>query len=171
MRVSLNNKRLEKDCVGELQIDRDSLKGIHTHRGEQNSPLLTALPYPTLIKSLFFVKQACLNTNTHLGYIPEDLAIQLSKAIDDGIEGKLNQLFKITMFQGGAGGSCYGYPGWPFPRKLQVQFRGSHAPDFTHQGLDVMVGDLGHAVSVEEGVFPQYGKRRTKRHGELGIDN
>ncbi len=104
--VKMVKKRREEDLIGEIEINEGDLRGINTHRALLNFPLEDfKLPFKELIKALFEVKLAALETNYELGYIPEKLYPHIRNAISDGINGKLNNFFNITMYQGGAGTS------------------------------------------------------------------
>ncbi len=99
-------KRVERDLIGELEIPEGDLRGINTYRALNNFPMKNFhTPFPQLIRALFEVKLAALYTNRELGYIADDIFPHIERAIFDGIEGKLNEFFNITMLQGGAGTS------------------------------------------------------------------
>lgn len=101
----MNKYRNEKDSIGEIKIPEDSLKGIQTVRGENNFPYEFSKPYKVLIKSLFQVKLASLETNFANEFISKEIYDFIKSAILEGIENKLDDCFNITMFQGGAGTS------------------------------------------------------------------
>ncbi len=82
-----------------------NLAGVHTRQARKNFPLSRAMPFPELIHSLFQVKLACLETNNRLGYLAEQIYIPCRDAIREGLEGKLDNNFDVTLFQGGAGTS------------------------------------------------------------------
>ncbi len=88
-----------------MKDNSNNYKGSETVKGEQNFPYERGKPFDILIKSLFYVKLAALNTNLTLGFIDEEKYNYIQKAILEGIEGKLNKYFNITMYQGGAGTS------------------------------------------------------------------
>jgi len=83
----------------------EELAGVHTLQARKNFPLSCAMPFPELIHSLFQVKLACLKTNYRLGYLPEHVYTPCREAIREGLEGKLDSYFDVSLFQGGAGTS------------------------------------------------------------------
>lgn len=101
----MSEYRIEKDNIGEVNIEKGCLKGIQTIRGENNFNYNHSKPFKELIKSLFQVKLACLETNFQLGFLKEGKYKLIKEAIEIGISGELDKFFNITMFQGGAGTS------------------------------------------------------------------
>jgi len=91
--------------MNNTEMGKNSYKGPETLKGEQNFCLETGKPFKELIKALFQVKLAALETNFELGFIEVEVYQALKKAIKEGLKGNLDSQFKITMFQGGAGTS------------------------------------------------------------------
>ena len=87
-----------------LKQDAD-LAGLHTRQARENFPLSRGRPFPELIHALFQVKSACLETNYRLGHLDESVYTPCRDAIRDGLDGKLDCYFDVTLFQGGAGTS------------------------------------------------------------------
>ncbi len=84
---------------------KPELTGVHARQARGNFPLSRGRPFPALIRSLFQVKCACLQTNYHLNFLPEHIFVPCREAISEGISGELDSCFDVTMFQGGAGTS------------------------------------------------------------------
>ncbi len=101
------NFRIEKDFLGEKEIEKDAYYGIQTLRASENFDIThTSLSlFPTFIKSIAKVKKACALTNYELG----DLTIQQKDAIiqacNEIIDGKYHDQFIVDPIQGGAGTS------------------------------------------------------------------
>ncbi|NOZ13993.1 MAG: aspartate ammonia-lyase [Acidobacteria bacterium] len=85
--------------------DGESLMGDFSRQARENFPLSRGKPFPELIHALFQVKLACLETNFHLGFLPESVFGPCRNAIADGLDGKLDENFDVTLYQGGAGTS------------------------------------------------------------------
>ncbi|MCK9582824.1 MAG: aspartate ammonia-lyase [Endomicrobiales bacterium] len=98
-------KRIEKDLLGEMEIDESALWGIHTQRALANFNLSGYKISPRLISALALVKKACMLSNFKLGYIEEKKAQAILTACDEIINGTLNYAFILDALQGGAGTS------------------------------------------------------------------
>ncbi len=97
--------RKEKDLLGEKEIPKDSLWGIHTQRAIENFNVSNIPIHKEIIISLAEVKLAALITNHKLGYINDDIYNAIKEAIDEIINGKHHEYFIIDFLQGGAGTS------------------------------------------------------------------
>ncbi len=99
--------RLETDLLGEKQVPGDAYYGIQTLRAMENFPLShTKLNrYPSLIKSLAWVKKAAAATNHKLGLLPDDIYGAINEACDEIINGAFHDFFPVDIYQGGAGTS------------------------------------------------------------------
>ena len=98
-------KRIEKDLLGEMEIDENVLWGIHTQRALYNFKLSGYKVSPRLISSVALVKKACMLSNFKLGYIEEKKAQAILASCDEIINGNLNNSFPLDALQGGAGTS------------------------------------------------------------------
>jgi len=101
--------RIEKDLLGEMEIQEDLLYGIHTMRALENFQIsnLKISDYPFFIKGLVITKKACALANKEIGTIPEDKADMVIEACDiilSDIE-TYCPYFPTDVFQGGAGTS------------------------------------------------------------------
>ncbi len=77
--------------------------GVFSRQARENFPLSRGKPFPELIYALFQVKLACLETNFRLGFLPESIFVPCHEAIAEGLKGKLDEFFDVTLYQGGAG--------------------------------------------------------------------
>ncbi|BFU78839.1 aspartate ammonia-lyase [Arcobacter sp. 15-2] len=99
--------RIEKDFLGEMNIDVHAYYGIQTLRAKNNFDIThtNISLFPSFITSLAKVKKACALTNYEL----EDLTLEQKDAIvqacDEIIDGKLHEQFIVDPIQGGAGTS------------------------------------------------------------------
>ncbi|MDD3370680.1 MAG: aspartate ammonia-lyase [Alphaproteobacteria bacterium] len=99
--------RKEKDALGTVDIEDDTLWGIHTARALRNFRVSRRrVPY-TLISALATVKQAAALTNGELGYIPPKTAEAIAEACAKicANEKDYAACFPLDALQGGAGTS------------------------------------------------------------------
>lgn len=101
------NFRIEKDFLGEREISNEFYYGIQTLRGIENFDIsrLTLDYFPSLIKSLGYVKKAAAMANKELGTLEPQIADAIILACESVISGELDSQFKVDMIQGGAGTS------------------------------------------------------------------
>ena len=116
--IESNTIRIEKDFIGEKEINNDCLFGIHSLRAKENFPY-SSLFSQEWYKSLGIVKQACYETyykfkkaanekyngKHKLSFIEDDVIEQLIKAAIEVSEGKHFEHFIVPAIQGGAGTS------------------------------------------------------------------
>lgn len=99
--------RIEHDLIGELEIEKDSLWGIHTARALANFPI-SGVPighYRNLIKAIGLVKLAATRVNARIGGLEVEKAKYIELACQEVVDGKLDQHFVVDAIQGGAGTS------------------------------------------------------------------
>ena len=99
--------RIEHDLIGELEIEKDSLWGIHTARALANFPI-SGVPighYRNLIKAIGLVKLAATRVNARIGGLEAEKAKYVELACQEAVDGKLDQHFVVDAIQGGAGTS------------------------------------------------------------------
>ena len=97
--------RIEKDLLGELEIQQDCYWGIHTQRAVQNFRLSFQKVNPSLIRALAQVKKACCRANTETNHLSFEKCDAIEKACDEITAGKLSDQFPVDALQGGAGTS------------------------------------------------------------------
>ncbi len=95
--------RIEKDMLGEVKLDKESLTGIHSHRAKHNFSLIGSELNPRLLRAYGLVKLACAETNHTLGYLSDKKAQAILTACAELAEGKLIGEFSLSALQGGAG--------------------------------------------------------------------
>jgi aspartate ammonia-lyase len=102
-----NSFRVEKDFLGEMNIDIDAYYGIQTLRAKNNFDITkTEISlFPNFIKSLGKVKKACALANHELGDLSDEKKDAIVQACNELIEGKLLNQFIVDPIQGGAGTS------------------------------------------------------------------
>ncbi len=99
--------RIEHDLLGERQVPAEAYYGIHTLRALENFPITgTGIrTYPSLVRALACVKQACAKANHQLGLLDERKTQAIRQACEEIRVGKLHDQFVVDVIQGGAGTS------------------------------------------------------------------
>ncbi len=100
-------KRIEKDFIGEMEIDDSCYYGIQTLRAMENFPIGNQRlnDFPIFIDSIVMVKKAAALANYELGLLSFELKEAIIKACDAILEGGYYSQFVVPMIQGGAGTS------------------------------------------------------------------
>ena len=99
--------RIEKDFLGQKEIDSTKYYGIQTLRAKENFDITKTdiSLFPSFIKSLAKVKKACALTNYELGDLTITQKDAIIQACDELIDGKFHKEFIVDPIQGGAGTS------------------------------------------------------------------
>lgn len=99
--------RIEHDLLGEHEVPSNAYFGVHTARALKNFPIsnIPISTYPSLIKALACVKQACAQANKELGLLNTEPADAIIKACEEIRDGKWIDQFAVDVIQGGAGTS------------------------------------------------------------------
>jgi fumarate hydratase, class II len=97
--------RIERDTMGDVEVPVAALWGAQTQRAVQNFPISGAgLPYE-LIVALAQIKQAAARANAQTGAIDSAVGAALAEAADQIISADLVEHFPIDVFQTGSGTS------------------------------------------------------------------
>lgn len=99
------NYRIEQDLLGEKEIEDSAYSGINTARALENFDLNSKSVNLKLIKEIALIKKAAAMTSKKLKLLSPEKADAIISASDEIIDGKFNDEFKISAFQGGAGTS------------------------------------------------------------------
>ncbi len=97
--------RSERDIVGTVEVPAGRLFGPHTARALDNFPLSLRPVRPDLIHAYGAVKLAACNINRRLGFITEQVGIELQHACMEMMDGALDAHIVVDALQGGAGTS------------------------------------------------------------------
>lgn len=100
-----DNKRLESDSVGSLEVDKNAYYGVQTLRAKNNFNITGNLLNKKFIENLAKLKKASAIVNNRAGVLNEKIKVAIIKACDEIIEGKLHNEFIVDSIQGGAGTS------------------------------------------------------------------
>lgn len=98
-----NMTRIEKDSLGEIEIQDDVLYGAFTTRASRNFQLSGIRAKPEFIKSIAVIKKAAALANMRLGMLEKKPGNAIVQAADEVIEGKYRDQFILDVFQAGAG--------------------------------------------------------------------
>lgn len=97
--------RIEKDSLGEKEINDEVYYGIHTARALENFDVKGKCVNVELIKAIALVKIAAAEANRKAGKLEENLAFEIKKAANQLISGEYPDVFLLPSIQGGAGTS------------------------------------------------------------------
>lgn len=103
LKQDANATRTETDTFGPIEVPADRYWGAQTERSRRNFKIgEEAMPKP-LIRALAMVKKAAALTNLELGLLDERLALAISEAATEVIDGKLDIHFPLLVWQTGSG--------------------------------------------------------------------
>lgn len=98
-----DEKRLESDSIGTLEIPGDAYYGVQTLRGYRNF-YITGIPVNHLfIMNIVKIKKAAAIVNLAAGLLDKKTADAIVAACDEALAGKLDSGFITDAVQGGAG--------------------------------------------------------------------
>ena len=103
----VNKLRIEHDLIGEMELPKEVLFGIHTARAMDNFNI-SGVPighYRNLIRALGLTKKAAAIVNAKIGGLDPERAKYIELACDEVIAGELDHQFVVDAIQGGAGTS------------------------------------------------------------------
>lgn len=96
-------KRIERDSLGEVEVDQDRLWGAQTERsrlnfriGEERMPL-------AIVHNLALIKEAAATVNREKGRVPADVADAIIEAAREIVAGRWDDEFPLSVWQTGSG--------------------------------------------------------------------
>ncbi|WP_308635680.1 class II fumarate hydratase [Paenibacillus silvisoli] len=95
--------RIEKDSMGEIQVESHRLWGAQTQRSLQNFKIGTEKMPRELISAFAYLKKAAANVNGSLGKLDAKKAEAIAEAADEIIAGKWSDEFPLAVWQTGSG--------------------------------------------------------------------
>ena len=103
----MTKTRIEHDLIGDIEVPREALWGVHTARAVANFPItgVSIGHYRNFIKALGLVKAAAARANGVAGVISPDKAEVIHEAALDVANGLFDDQFVTDAIQGGAGTS------------------------------------------------------------------
>ncbi len=103
--TSEKKTRIEKDTMGELEVEGHHYWGAQTQRSLHHFAIGGASErFPReLIRAFGILKKACAIVNRDRGALPAEKAKAIIQAADEVIEGKLDEHFPLSVWQTGSG--------------------------------------------------------------------
>lgn len=95
--------RIETDTMGEVKVPVDRYYGAQTARSLMNFKIGGERFPAELIRALGIVKKAAAITNNDLGVLPKEKLDLILPAVQEVIDGKLNDHFPLVVWQTGSG--------------------------------------------------------------------
>jgi aspartate ammonia-lyase len=98
--------RIERDLIGEKEIENDVYYGINTKRALENFNVTGRPVHPELVKAMVVIKKAAAATNEAVGLLDKRISRAIQNACDEILAGYLTDQFVVDSLQGGAGTSA-----------------------------------------------------------------
>jgi len=97
--------RVEKDYLGEAQIEDTAYYGISTHRALDNFDVSSQKVNIKIVKELVNVKKQAALVNVKLKYLDKEIGQAINVACDRILMNEFDDQFVVNRYQGGAGTS------------------------------------------------------------------
>jgi fumarate hydratase, class II len=105
VKETIEETRIERDSMGEMQVPTRAYYGASTQRAVLNFPI-SDLRFPRqFIQALGQIKQSAAVVNGSMGHIDAQIAEAIQSAAQEVIDGKLDEHFVLDIFQTGSGTS------------------------------------------------------------------
>lgn len=101
----MNETRIERDSMGELEVPADALYGAQTQRAVNNFPVSGQPMPPAFIHAIARIKLAAARVNAELGLLDAPRATAIATAAEAVIRGEHDDQFPVDIFQTGSGTS------------------------------------------------------------------
>src|SRR5438132_7367915 len=101
--MTVQSTRTERDTFGPIEVPQEHLWGAQTHRTLQYFRNSTEKMPPALIRALLIVKRASAQVNVELGILPAKTAEAIVAAADEGLAGRHDGEFPLSIWQTGSG--------------------------------------------------------------------
>src|SRR5207253_7755530 len=99
------NKRIERDSMGEVAVPAGALYGAQTQRAVDNFPI-SNLRFPReFIRAMGLIKLSSARANMDLGLIDKKIGSAIMQSAQEVVDRNLDQHFVIDIFQTGSGTS------------------------------------------------------------------
>jgi fumarate hydratase class II len=100
----MENFRIEKDTMGEVNVPANKYWGAQTERSRNNFKIGPPGSMPREIVHAFaYLKKAAALTNLELGKLPKEKSDLIGRVCDEILEGKLDDQFPLVIWQTGSG--------------------------------------------------------------------
>jgi fumarate hydratase class II len=101
----MENFRIEKDSMGDLQVPKGALYAAQTQRAINNFPVSGQQMPKAFIKALLLAKYSAAKANSELTQIPAPMGDAICQAVDTLLNEDFMQHFPVDVFQTGSGTS------------------------------------------------------------------
>ncbi|MEC8690530.1 MAG: class II fumarate hydratase, partial [Verrucomicrobiota bacterium] len=101
----MNETRIEKDTMGEMEVPADALYGASTQRAVINFPISGETLSPYIIHAYGLIKWAAARVNGELGHVETTLTDKIEVAAKEVYEGEHDKHFPVDIYQTGSGTS------------------------------------------------------------------
>lgn len=98
-----NAKRMEKDSMGEIEVDAAQLWGAQTERSRRNFKIGNQLMPIEIIHAIALIKKAAACANYDCNVLSIDKKKAITEACDKIIDGQLDDAFPLPIWQTGSG--------------------------------------------------------------------
>ncbi len=95
--------RIEKDSMGEIQVENDKYWAAQTQRSYENFKIGVEKMPMEIIRAFAMLKQACAVTNHKVGKLDDRRFEAINQACEDILAGRLNGNFPLAIWQTGSG--------------------------------------------------------------------
>lgn len=99
----MENFRMEKDTIGEIQVPAEKFWGAQTQRSLKNFNIGTEKMPMEVVKALTLIKKAAALVNHQLGKLTESKMKTIVSVCDQILSGKYNEHFPLAVWQTGSG--------------------------------------------------------------------
>lgn len=97
------NYRIERDTLGEVQVEADKLWGAQTQRSLQNFKIGTEKMPLEVIKAFAVLKKGAALSNKQLGNLDQEKADVIIQVTEEILAGKFDDQFPLVVWQTGSG--------------------------------------------------------------------
>ncbi|WP_249870190.1 class II fumarate hydratase [Oceanobacillus saliphilus] len=95
--------RVERDTIGEINVQADKYWGAQTERSKQNFPIGNEKMPNEIIKAFAILKRSAAKANSDFGLLESEKAEAIYYAAEQVLEDKLTEHFPLVVWQTGSG--------------------------------------------------------------------
>ncbi|MCF7852430.1 MAG: class II fumarate hydratase [Simkaniaceae bacterium] len=99
----MSKMRIERDSMGEIEVDDDKYWGAQSQRSLLHFPIGSNHMPRSIIRAMGLLKKAAARVNCDLKELPPDKADLIMRSADEVISGKLDAHFPLSIWQTGSG--------------------------------------------------------------------
>lgn len=99
----MTDSRIEKDSMGEVEVEAGRYWGAQTERSLKNFRIGEDHFPPEMIRALAILKKAAAEANMELGVLDREIGARIAQAAQEVLEGRLADHFPLVVWQTGSG--------------------------------------------------------------------